>query len=396
MRKVKVLLVEDEAIVAKHMKILIEKAGHDVVSIVSKGEEAVKKAEEIKPDIILMDIQLKGKMNGIEAAETINNLFHVPVVFATAHSDENHLEKAGLVHPYGYLVKPIHERDLLITLKMALHSSKLDAEKREIQDKLLAKEEQLQLTLNSLDDFLFSFDKNGILIDYYKPKHSSFFNLPETGIGISYKEVLPPEMSKKAEEALDNFKPGISIQHFEFMQLEGETEYWFDVKISSRIRNNNEYDGITGLVREISSRKQIEKILIKAKKQAEIAIENKIDFIADMSQELKIAFNEIMGFIHVIENQTLTNLNDEQKECFTLMKEKINSLLLMIDDVQQLSDAGNGAVKLIEGKDDSTHKKRLNRYKQFGKVGKFLPPDMESLLGALEEIIELNSKTSDI
>ncbi len=110
MKKANILIVEDEAIVAQEIKICLENMGHSVVSIASRGEEAIGKAEEKRPDLILMDIQLKGQMDGIEAADIIQSRFDIPVIFLTAHYDDERLERAKSTRPYGYVLKPFQER----------------------------------------------------------------------------------------------------------------------------------------------------------------------------------------------------------------------------------------------------------------------------------------------
>ncbi len=140
MKKAKILIVEDEPLIALELKEKLKDLGYQVVSSVSTAEKAIIKAETSQPDIVLMDIRLKGKMNGIEAADIIRSRFKIPVVFATSHTEEKYLEKAKLTRPYGDLIKPVQERDLRITLDMALYTAKIDSEREilvtELQDAL--------------------------------------------------------------------------------------------------------------------------------------------------------------------------------------------------------------------------------------------------------------------
>jgi len=101
MAKAKILIVEDEAITAKDLQNMLRGLGYDAPEIASSGEGAIKKAEEIKPDLILMDIRLKG-VDGIEAAELIRDRFNIPVVYVTAYLDEERLKKTKVSEPYGY------------------------------------------------------------------------------------------------------------------------------------------------------------------------------------------------------------------------------------------------------------------------------------------------------
>ena len=126
MKKTKILVVEDERIVAEDIKRSLEALGYKVCSIVSTGEEAVKQAGRYKPDLVLMDIVLKGKMNGIKAANQITSLYHIPVVYLTAHADENTLQRAKITQPYGYIIKPFTDRELYSNIEIALYKSRME------------------------------------------------------------------------------------------------------------------------------------------------------------------------------------------------------------------------------------------------------------------------------
>ncbi len=126
----RILIVEDEAIIAMEIENQVQGLGYEVTSIVDTGEKAIKKAEEDKPDLILMDIRIKGEMDGIEAAEEIRNRFGIPVIFSTAYLDEERIERAKITMPFGYVLKPIQERDLKVTIEMALYVAKVDTERK--------------------------------------------------------------------------------------------------------------------------------------------------------------------------------------------------------------------------------------------------------------------------
>lgn len=121
MSKINVLVVEDESIVSKDIQHSLKKLGYNVVGASSTGEKAIELAGEERPDIILMDIMLKGEMNGIEAAEKIKEQYSIPIVFLTAYADESTLSKAKITEPYGYILKPFKEIDLHTTIEMAVY-----------------------------------------------------------------------------------------------------------------------------------------------------------------------------------------------------------------------------------------------------------------------------------
>ena len=106
MAKIQILVVEDESIVARDIQKTLQNLGYDVPCVVSSGEAAIQKAEENRPDLVLMDIVLKGKMDGIEAAEQICSRFNIPIVYLTAYTDDKMLARAKITEPFGYIVKP--------------------------------------------------------------------------------------------------------------------------------------------------------------------------------------------------------------------------------------------------------------------------------------------------
>ena len=130
MEQVKILVVEDEGIVILHIKRALEGLGYVVAGLATSGEDAITKAREIRPDLVLMDIILKGEMDGIRAAEKIRELFNMPVIYLTAHADESTLERAKVTGPFGYIVKPFRERDLHISIEFALYKARAEEELR--------------------------------------------------------------------------------------------------------------------------------------------------------------------------------------------------------------------------------------------------------------------------
>ncbi len=121
MAKTNVLVVEDESIVSKDIQHSLKKLGYNVVGAASTGEKAFELAMSERPDIILMDIMLKGNINGIETAERVKRELNIPVIYLTAYADEATLAKAKVTEPYGYIIKPFKEVDLHTSIEMALY-----------------------------------------------------------------------------------------------------------------------------------------------------------------------------------------------------------------------------------------------------------------------------------
>ena len=150
MSKARVLVVEDEAIVAMETAKSLQNLGYEVISTVNSGDVAIKKAEDENPDIILMDIRIQGDKDGIETAEIIRNKYGIPVIYTTAYSDDERIERAKQTIPFGYIIKPTQERDLKVTLEMALYVSRVELERIKTNLKLKESEKQLKERLKEL------------------------------------------------------------------------------------------------------------------------------------------------------------------------------------------------------------------------------------------------------
>lgn len=120
MNKTKILIVEDERIVAIDIKSTLENEGFEIIGMAISGEEAIEKALELKPDLILMDIFLRGSLNGIEASKKIKETINIPIIYLTAYEDKATIDKAKETNPVEYLVKPFEEDILIASIKRVL------------------------------------------------------------------------------------------------------------------------------------------------------------------------------------------------------------------------------------------------------------------------------------
>ncbi|HMK46954.1 MAG TPA: response regulator [Methanocella sp.] len=128
---VKILVVEDEYIVAMDLQNRLTSLDYDVPGIASSGKEAIEKASLMQPDLILMDISLGGEMDGIEAGAKIKELYNIPVIYITAYADARTLQRAKVTEPFGYILKPFEEREILTNIEMALYKHRMDSQVRE-------------------------------------------------------------------------------------------------------------------------------------------------------------------------------------------------------------------------------------------------------------------------
>jgi CheY-like chemotaxis protein len=178
MAKAQIMIVEDEELVGMAIQAHLESVGYAVPLLASSGEEALSRFRELEPDLVLMDIHLKGNMSGIEAASRIKDTYHIPVIYLTAYSDAATLEFAKQTEPYGYIVKPVDERSLEASIEMALHHAS-------VQNQELRVREHLQSILGSLSEAVIVAAIDGS-VEYINPS-------AERLLGIY--EPLPPNSS---------------------------------------------------------------------------------------------------------------------------------------------------------------------------------------------------------
>ena len=167
---VKVLIVEDESIEAMNIKQTLESFGYEIPYVASGGKEAVEKALEIMPDLILMDIVLKGDTDGIEAASKIKNL-NIPVIYLTAHSEEPTIERAKLTGPHGYIIKPYDANELKYAIELAIYKNQMEMELRE-------SEEKYRLLVEGQKDMVVELDTEGRFL-FVSPSYCEMFGKTE-------------------------------------------------------------------------------------------------------------------------------------------------------------------------------------------------------------------------
>ena len=132
----KIMIVEDERIIAEDLRNTLQSLGYTVMKIVATGEEAINILKKSKPDLILVDIVLTGQIDGIEMAEYMKSRYDIPIVYLTAHADKDIVARAKATEPYGYIIKPFEERELQTTIEIALYKNRTETRLKESFDKL--------------------------------------------------------------------------------------------------------------------------------------------------------------------------------------------------------------------------------------------------------------------
>ena len=300
MGKRKILIVEDEAIIAMEIEGQLQSLGYEVTSIVDTGEKAIKKAEVDQPDLILMDIRIKGEMDGIETAEVIRTKFGIPIIFSTAYLDEKRIERAKITMPFGYVLKPIQERDLKVTLEMALYVKKVDIQREKVTNDLIQSEAQKQAVLDGISTNIAFVNENLEILLVNKASAESVKKMPDELIGRKCYEIWADP-----EKPCDNCP---TLRAFQTKKSEHYILQTPDGKIWNE-RGEPAFDkegcllGVVEIAEDITARKQTEKSLEEKTYKLEGRVKelNCLYGISELVEKPGIALKEIFqGAVELI------------------------------------------------------------------------------------------------
>lgn len=309
MRKAKkILLVEDEAIIAKDLQQRLEGMGYEVPAVVATGEEAIKKALELQPDLVLMDIILPGSMDGIEAAGRIRSQIDTPLVYLASDADEEILERAKISEPFGYLIKPIGDRELRSNIEIAFY-------KFNTEQKLKKSEKRLSTVLSSIGDAVITTDMEGDIV-YLNPAAEALTGWKkEEAIGKAVEDIFNI-VNKEKGEPIKNPATKV-LNEGMIVDLANHTELITKNGARVPIENNgapikDKNGATTGLVlvfHDISERKQTEAEILQSKQDWENTFNTITDMITIHDKDFNIiranrAAKKILGLPMLSKNNS--------------------------------------------------------------------------------------------
>ncbi len=316
MAKPKIILVEDEYVIAMEIQDRLEKLGYDVCATIPSGEKAVEKIKDLQPDLVIMDIMLEGNMDGIETAEQIQNIMDIPVVYLTAYSDKETLERAKITQPFGYIIKPLEERELHSNIEIALY-------KHSIEQKLKENEEWLSTTLKSIGDAVITTDKKGKI---------TFINsIAEALTGWKHDQVFGKEVNKifnpidaqtrdkqpdLIEKVLQEEKVA-SLPSNSLLINKDKREIPIDESAAPIKDDQGNINGVVLVFRDISERKKL---------QEKLQHSQKMEAVGTLTGGLAHDFNNIMTAIQVSTELTIMELSDS-----SIKKDELLNTLLDIN-----------------------------------------------------------------
>ncbi len=285
MNNEKILIVEDEKIIALDLQRRLERFGYSVVGMASDGHEAVTLAKEREPDIILMDIMLAGAMDGIEAAGQIKARYGIPVIFLTAYTDEKTLERAKEVEPFGYILKPFKERELYTTIDIALYKNSIDR-------KLRKQERLFSAILHSINDGIVATDTE-LKVSFMNPVAEDITGWREAAAqGRHASTVLSLIDPRSQRELLVGEPPNVDEKPYFFSEVAvknalGQTLI-VDGSITRLHEKENTSDGFLLALRDITEIKRMsETINYQASHDALTGLSNREEFSYKLGELLK-------------------------------------------------------------------------------------------------------------
>ena len=245
----RILIVEDEVITAKDIEISLSELGFDVCAIALSGEDALVRVEQELPDLVLMDIQLKGRMDGTEAARMIRDKYHTPVVFLTAHADPVTFHKAKISGPFGYLVKPFENRELQINIETALYKAEMEARLRESEAKYR------RIVETAHEGILFS-DKNGC-IAFMNRRMSDMLGYKESELlGRPFLDIFAPASKDLISQKMGICRKGCKEAFEVQMASRSGAPLWARISASPLTDDEGRVSGVLSMFSDISALKQ--------------------------------------------------------------------------------------------------------------------------------------------
>ncbi|MBW2604857.1 MAG: response regulator [Deltaproteobacteria bacterium] len=340
----KIMVVEDEAVIALRLQQRLTEMGYDVPGIAYSGEEAVEKAGSLRPDLILMDIMIPGKLDGIDAAEILGAELDVPVVFLTAYSEDNIVERAKKAEPYGYILKPFQDHEIKAAIEVALYKKEMEKAHHESEERYraLAENSKVGFWQTTLDGYTI----------YINPAMRRMLEIEDSEElrGKTYHSFYDAENLEIIKRELVKREKGMSSNYE--VELTGRKGTKRNVIISGApiFLSGDNIHSVNATFTDITAKKRVEKALMKAHRELEHRVkertgdlEIKTKSLEEINTAMKVllkkrqedkkdlednVFANIKGLIMpYIRKIKKTNLDDRQKVFVNIIESNLNDVV---------------------------------------------------------------------
>lgn len=338
-----ILVVEDENIVAKDIKDRLESLGYTVPGIASSGNKALEIINSVRIDLVLMDIMIKGDIDGIQTADRIRATHSIPIVYLTAYADQSTLERAKITEPYGYILKPFEERELHTSIEMALY-------KHKIENRLRESEQWFSTTLTCIGDAVIATNAYGT-IRFINPVAKQLTGWPDNeAVGCTLNNVL-----KLENDVPDNFSSDVLNIVLEKKRVYSPQENLLLVSKSGEripveakaapLRDaHNNINGVVVTFGDISERRRAEdeinhinEKLLKANNELKTLDKLKNNLLSNVSHELRTPLVAIRGYNEMILGEFSGPVTETQKSQLTISLKSIDRLVVLINSLLDFS-----------------------------------------------------------
>ncbi len=319
--KPSILIIEDSYIASFHLRKILESEGYGVLAVVDSGEVALELLQRNKPDIVLMDILLCGKLDGIETASIIREMYGLPVVYITALIDKETIQRAKITQPYGYLTKPFNDREIIRVIEMTLH-------KHEMEVRVKRNEAQFYAILNSISDAVISIDTEFRVI-FMNPSAEALtgYNSRES-LGNLFSDTLKFSLGEKAnynpfqchlQQGMQNGIP----EHVCLTTKKGKEVAIGDGSISPIVDVKGKLKGLVLTFKDISDRVERNRLKMEAERNRMIAlVEGQEKERSRIAKDLHDGLGQLLNAIKIKANLVMQE-NEYNEDFYQLLDEAL-------------------------------------------------------------------------
>jgi PAS domain S-box-containing protein len=350
----RILIVEDETIVAMDIERGLRACGYEVVGTVGTGEEAVRLADQFRPDIVLMDIRLRGEMDGIEAGRHIRSRYQLPIVFLTAYADDATVQRAKEADPFGYLLKPFEDQELHTAIEIALH--KRNAERQaldQVDEALRQSEQRFRLLVDNLKDYaVFLLDTQGKIVSWNPgARRINGYDQAEVigrHVSIFYQ---PGDVVRNRPDQLllQAAREGQACDEGWRVRKDG-TPFWADIVVTALRDKEGRLVGFAKIARDVTEKKRAEEAIRELNTSLEERVRQRTAELTEANRELEAftysvahdlrgPLRGLRGFLHILQEE-LGPLSAGAAERLSQTSHCAERMTVLIDSLLNLSRIG--------------------------------------------------------